>query len=219
VFGHWCYNLAKNYGDEKRALLLCDKLHDEEALGRIYDATFGIEPLPIVVAPARPLGATNNALGRTFARYVAQELGFDVENSIHQTNAVKRDSIRSPFFRLSQSPTFGGSVVVGANYVLADDVFTLGGTLACLRGYIENSGGRVVGMTALAEREGKDVQISLANDTLDRLSTAHHGALAALLQQRAGFALDCLTEPEGRYLLEQPTLDGIRTGFDRAEDR
>ncbi|MBW6528531.1 phosphoribosyltransferase [Sphingomonas sp. RHCKR7] len=218
VFGHWCYKLAKHHGDEKRALLLCEKLHREEALERIYDQTFGTDPRPFVVAPARPLGGTNNALGRTFARYVAQELGLGVSNAIFQTNAVRRDSIRSPFFRLSQSPTFDGEVAAGANYLLVDDVFTLGGTLACLRGFIESAGGRVVGMTALAEKGGRDVQVSLAKGTLDALNGAHDGALAALIQQRAGFALDCLTEPEGRYLLEQPSLDDIRAGFDRAAD-
>lgn len=216
VFNHWCYKLAKRHCDERRALLLCEKLHNEEALGRLYDMTFGVEPTPIVVAPARPLGLTNNALGRTFAFYVAQELGFDINLDIHQTNAVRRDSIRSPFFRMSQSPTFAGKVSQGANYVLADDVFTLGGTLASLRGFIEGHGGRVAGMTALAEKDGADVHISLASDTLDALRAADNGAVADLVQQRTGFPLECLTEPEGRYLLEQSTAHAVRAGFDRA---
>lgn len=204
--------------DEKRALLLCEKLHDDDALGRLYDLTFDIDPPPLVVAPARPLGGTRNALGRTFARYVAQELGFEITNDLHQNNAVKRDRIISPFFRLSQSPTFDGSVIEGANYLLADDIFTLGGTLASLRGFIEGRGGTVVGMTALGEKEGDDVKISHAKETLDELSAAHHGALTTLIPQRAGFALECLTEPEGRYLLKQPSSDSIRAGFDRAAD-
>ena len=113
VMKHWCYSLSKSHLDEKRALLPCEQLHQEDALGRIYDLTFEIEPAPLVVAPARPLGATQNALGRTFARKVAQELGFEMTNEIYQNNAVRRNSIRSPFFRMSQSPTFDGTVVAG----------------------------------------------------------------------------------------------------------
>jgi hypothetical protein len=193
-------------------------MHNEDALGRIYDLTFNVNPAPIVVAPARPLGATNNTLGRTFAFYVAQELGFDVNTYIHQTNAVRRDRITSPFTRMMQSPTFDGDVTAGATYLLADDVFTLGGTLACLRGFIEERGGLVAGMTALAEKDGGDVDISLASSTLDALRTAHNGGIADLVPERTGYALDCLTEAEGRYLLQQPSLDSIRGGFDRASD-
>ena len=216
VMGHWCFNLAKYHLDAKRALSLCDGLHNEEALGRLYELTFAMDPVPIVVAPAHTLGSTQNALGRTFARYVAQELGFEITNEIFQSNAVKRDKIKSPFTRLSHSPTFDGTVIAEANYLLADDIFTLGGTLASLRGFIEGKGGKVVGMTVLGEKEGLDVKIALANSTLAALSAVGNGALATLIPQRTGFALDCLTEPEGRYLLEQSSVNGIRDGFDRA---
>ena len=214
--GHWCFHLAKYHLDEKRALMLCEKLQSDDALGRLYDLTFNIDPAPVVVAPARPLGDTKNAVGRTFARYVAQELGFEINNKIFQDNAVRRDKIISPFVRLAHSPTFDGIVVEGANYLLADDIFTLGGTLASLRGFIEGKGGFVIGMTALGEKEGHDVKISLAKSTLEALYEANNGKLAALVPERTGFPLECLTEPEGRYLLQQSSAYAIRTGFDRA---
>lgn len=120
---------------------------------------------------------------------------------------MKRDRIISLFFRLSQSPTFDGFVIKGANYLPADDMFTLGGTLESLRGVIEGRGGTVVGRTAPGEKEGDDVKISLAKDTLDERDAAHHGPFATPVTQRADFALECLTQPEGRNLLEQSSAD------------
>lgn len=216
VTSRWNYPLAKKHGDAKQALQLCDAFHNEDALGRLHDLTLDIDPAPIVLAPARAPGAAGNALGRTFARYVAKELGLEVANGIFQTNAVKRDQIKSPFFRMLQSPTFDGPVVEGASYLLADDVLTLGGTLASLRGFIESRGGIVVGMTALGEMEGRDAEIALGQNTLDMLRKANDGTLAAYVSGRTGFSLECLTEREGRYLLERPSVDDIRDGFDRA---
>ena len=64
--------------------------------------------------------------------------------------------------------------------------------------------------------EREDVKISLTDETLDELGGAHHGTLATPVPRRAGFALECFTMPERRYLLEQPSSDAIRPGFDRA---
>lgn len=218
LFGHWGYNLAKQHRDVHRAIKICEDLHSYDVLAKLYDDTADLSARPIVVAPARPIGDTNNALGRTFARFVAQELACDLCNGIVQTNAVKRDFIKDPYFRMAQSPTFAGDVIEGRSYILVDDVFTMGGTLAALRGFIIRNGGSVVGMTTLAEKEGGHVAISLAKDTGSALEGTHDGALASLVPQWTGFGLDCLTEPEGRFLLKQSSADSVGAGFRRARD-
>lgn len=52
--------------------------------------------------------------------------------------------------RLIRRARFDGEVVAGAEYILIDDTYTMGGTLRDLKDYIESKGGKVVEVTALA---------------------------------------------------------------------
>lgn len=218
MMSHRSYELAKRQRDVRASMRICDDLADEKLMNHLWDTIVDAKVTPIVVAPAMPLGGTNNALGRGFAGWLALQLQCSADATIHQTNTAKRDMFKSPYYRMAQSPTFDGTVIEGAHYILADDLYTLGGTLACLRGFILRRGGRVLCMTTIAERGGKNVQISLAEDTASALSDRYGDTLASLLQEQSGFTADCLTEAEGRYLLGEPSLDQIRAGFSRARD-
>ncbi|NJR80071.1 phosphoribosyltransferase [Sphingomonas sp. 36D10-4-7] len=218
LFDDWRYEQAKRHADARRAVELCEDLCSEKVIGELYDLGCDTDPPAIVVAPAMPVGETRNALGRGFAAWLARETSLGVETRIVQTNAVKRDLITNPYQRLAHSPTFEGPVQQGGSYILADDVFTMGGTLAALRGFIESRGGNVVAITTIAEKEGLHVPISLDPETKTALYAVHGGVLASLVPQRIGFGLDCLTQPEGRFLLREPSADAIRAGLDRARD-
>lgn len=160
--GHGCYWLAKKQRDAKAAVQVCEDLVGEELFYDLFDQIHDIHPRPIVVAPAMPPDETTNALGRTFSAWLARELECRTVGGIHQTNSVKRDFITDPYYRITHSPSFEGDIEAGSAYILADDLYTMGGTLACLRGFIEQRGGSVIGMTTIGEKEGGHVRISLA---------------------------------------------------------
>ena len=94
----------------------------------------------------------------------------------------------------------------------------MGGTLASLRGYIETNGGKVLGMTVLGSGSGQNVQISLVRDTFERLTTAWGGELFEAYPTEVGHALECITEPEGQFLLRCPSHDHFRAGIDGARN-
>jgi hypothetical protein len=104
-----------------------------------------------------------------------ETLGFNV-----QTNKVGHTRAKT-FQRLVTHPTFAGPVELNANYFLVDDHVGLGGTLANLRGHIEEHGGRVIGMTTLTESHGART-ISLRPETLDVLWNKHGEELQQLWQ-------------------------------------
>jgi len=47
-----------------------------------------------------------------------------------------------------------GEVISGQKYIVVDDALTMGGTIASLRGYIENNGGKVMATSVMTVREG-----------------------------------------------------------------
>lgn len=57
------------------------------------------------------------------------------------------------FLRLARQAVFDGEVIAGAEYLLVDDFIGQGGTLANLKGYIESSGGIVLGATVSLDRK------------------------------------------------------------------
>ena len=73
-----------------------------------------------------------------------KELGLSVDTNIRQVNKVARTG-KTIDHRLAFQPAFGGEVQQGKDYLIVDDTLAAGGTIASLKGYIENRGGKVVG--------------------------------------------------------------------------
>ncbi len=89
-----------------------------------------------------------------------------------------------------------------------DDFIGQGGTIANLRGHIEQQGGHVIAATVLT---GKPFSATL------RLSPAQlailrekHGNIENWWLTTFGFGFDCLTESEARYLIRTPNAEHIR---------
>ena len=55
-------------------------------------------------------------------------------------------------YRLAFPAVFGGEVKAGRDYLILDDNSTMGGTIAGLKGYIENRGGKVIGAAVMSAR-------------------------------------------------------------------
>jgi hypothetical protein len=210
---HPSYWPAKKGRRPEAALRVCQDMVSDSVLDIIFDAGQGVEgEQPIVAAPALSLDESQNALAIGYARWLASEMKWEPDASIFQARSVGRDFVSDGWFRLAQQPEYYGQVQAGRRYVLADDVCTMGGTMASLRGFIESKGGHVILMRALASGDGRHVKISLVEETKSRLSGLYSGEFPNICQAELGYAYDCLTEPEGRFVLRCPSPERFRAG-------
>lgn len=78
----------------------------------------------------------------------SHRLGLEVEYRIGQIDKVSRTNTGADH-RLAFNPAFSGEVVQGQEYLIVDDNLTMGGTIASLRGYVENRGGKAIGASVI----------------------------------------------------------------------
>lgn len=107
---------------------------------------------PAILLPITAEETTGfNAIPDAMAQVLSRELDLPVSvGEIVQSNTVGHT--RAPAFnRLVTPATFEGVVQPGAQYVLVDDHVGVGGTLANLKGYVEQNGGHVLAMTTLTQ--------------------------------------------------------------------
>ena len=123
---------------------------------------------------------------------------------------------RMGYGRLARQARFKGEVVKGCEYVMVDDFIGQGGTLANLRGWIEQRGGRVVGAVALT---GKPYSATLnpSQEQLHELRERHGPDFEKWWREHFGHTFDCLTQSECRYLARSPDVDTIRNRLAEAQ--
>jgi hypothetical protein len=212
---HPDYVPAKEHADIDAAKRVINDIVDEITIDRIVDAVDGRESF--VLAPLALPSETNNILPVAYTVFLARELDFTICKNIHQKKNISRDR-RGFWERVIMNPEFYGPVHAGKNYVIADDVFTIGGTIAGLRSYIENNGGNVLCATALAHPSGENVDIAPKPSTLAKLRHQHGEPLDSLLRKELGYGLECITEPEAYRFLQCPRTDDIGKGIRRAQN-
>ena len=122
------------------------------------------------------------------------------------------------WYRVVNQPSFYGEVPPGRDFIVVDDVFTMGGTLAGIRGFIENQGSSVICMSSLAHRSGSHVRIALDNPILHALNSGFGDPLNQLLREELGYEANCLTLPEAERLLGCTSLDAVRASLHGARD-
>jgi hypothetical protein len=205
---HPDYAAAKR-GDGGAALRISEDLLAAESVERLR--LFGeLSSGAPILLPITALETTGfNAIPDAMARVLSRSLGWAISSGeIVQSNKVGHTRAKA-FNRFVTPASFVGAVAPGAAYVLVDDHVGLGGTLANLRGHVETSGGRVVGMTTLTEsRDGR--RLALRHETRDMLWKHHGIGLDTLWREQFGHGLDCLTDVEGTILCREPSLDAIR---------
>ncbi len=143
--------------------------------------------------------AVKNALPLAYATYLEALLSATFETEIVQKSRVGRTKLRD-FPRFLCQPAFDGQVRTDGVYVLADDVCTIGGTLAALRHHIIAHGGAVAAITALATRDGCNVKLALSTETWDELQELFGDGFDDFWKRSIGHAGRCLTEVEARRL-------------------
>jgi hypothetical protein len=211
---HPAYRAAKT-GDGIAAKKLVEDLLNPEGsaqLARLVDD----RPVILLGVTADEAGGFN-AIPDAMAQALAERLRLRVApGSIVQANKVGHTRADG-WHRLVTPAVFNGDVVRGGHYVLLDDHVGFGGTLANLRGFIEEGGAKVIGMTALTEtREAR--KIAIRPTTLDLLQAKHGEELEHFWRTEFGHGLGCLTNIEGGYLCRVESVAAIKTRMAQAAE-
>lgn len=202
------YRAAKEGGDPKAAYELVAPLVTKEGVDAIRAKLRDVTSAVVVpVVSEERLG--RNKMPRAYADILADRLGAQVAVDIVHINKVNRSG-SDGFHRLAAQPEFDGAVEAGREYIIVDDTLAQGGTLASLKGYIEQKGGRVVAISALT---GKDYSAKLRPNTADlELLRKKYPELEAFWYEEFGYGFDRLTSSEANYLctVKGHTFDTIR---------
>lgn len=144
------YEAAK-HGDPAAALAIARRLMKPETVDSVK-AMIGDQKPKVVPVLAVESGG-NNKIPLMAAHVLADRLGLEVEYSIVQAEKVGRTNSNADH-RLAINPAFVGEVERDQPYLIVDDTLAMGGTLASLRGYIENRGGKVLGAAVMTAHPG-----------------------------------------------------------------
>lgn len=221
---HPLYEVSKFGGDYIAAQQVVEDLTDDCALQVLCDVIG--DKKPVIVAPSLSKQDPKNVIPIWFAYNLAYQLDLNICREIFQEDKNHRTG-RGGFYRLANNVSFCGTVRPGEHYLLADDVTTMGGTLAVLRSYIENNGGNVVGMTVLADSDIKArVQNRNGNESValfqriftlkpeaeavEALEKKHKGELSRFWEKFTGYTLSCLTSREVDFLNFFPDANSIK---------
>lgn len=205
------YRAAKT-GDADAAIRLVRALLTDSAVQQLAALCPGQTPLLVSAHAEEEMG--RNAIPQALAAEVGQRMGWPVDSAIVQANIVNHTGA-SGFERLARQAVFSGELAAGQEVVLVDDFVGQGGTLANLRGHVEQRSCRVVAAFTLT---GKPHSATLALTRQRLLSLRRkHEALEDWWRQKNGYGFDCLTESEARYLENSADADTIRDRIAAAE--
>jgi len=203
-----------------------------------------------VLSPVKPTYPLGNVLAYHFAGVIAQELDLLLGDGVFQFPRMKRDRTSNFWKRLANPVEFfcdpdrdiSDVIESGADYIIADDVLTYGGTLCGLRSFIEHAGGRVICMTALVgmpehfERscleglskrdQGRYVNsifgyppgefpIAVSDSTLLGLRSYQDQIPLGFFEELLGYGIESFTEREASHLLQKLSQWGSRFSLER----
>lgn len=199
------YQAAKS-GDTLAALDLVDRLLTNDTVQRIKEQIGDSKPLVLPVLAVEAGG--NNKIPLAMAEVLADRLGLDVELGIVQRDKIGRTGEGSDH-RLAFNPNFDGDVKVNQAYLVVDDTLTMGGTIASLRGYVENRGGKVVAASVMTAHEGA-IDLVIKPKMLASIAKKHGPAMNTYWQETFGYGIDKLTNGEAGHLRAASSVDEIR---------
>lgn len=170
---------------------------------------------PVLVAPYRP--DSKNMIARTFAAYLAEETGLQVDTNIIELASKAGSSQRKKTIwdRMVDGPEFAGKIAAGTPVIGIDDMVSSGGTLKDLQSYVDAQGGRYLFSCSLASTTGQNMQLNPLPAQIDRVYHALGQKLTKWVENNVGFEIPCLTSPEAGFLASRGGLEelGRRTRF------
>jgi hypothetical protein len=202
---HPAYKAAKA-GDIPAAIELVSDL----ALNFICEHVYQLRGSPIFVAPHAKEASGDNAISQVLAEVCALAVGAQSDQDIVQTTRVYHTGA-DPMERMSLRPQFEGQVEPGGQYILVDDVSSLGGTLAELANYIQLQGGEVVNAFVLVNA-GRILRFKPDAKTIELLEERFGNEIIDIF----GITPTALTANEAQYLVGFRTADEIRNRLAKA---
>ncbi|CAD7741699.1 hypothetical protein LMG31886_45120 (plasmid) [Xanthomonas hydrangeae] len=199
------YQAAKQ-GDTAAALAMVERLITDDTIAQLK--TLIGEDKPRIIPVLAVEAAGTNKIPAMMAVVLADRLGLEVESDIVQREKVARTGSGSDH-RLAFNPTFDGKVIPGQKYIVVDDTLTMGGTIASLRGYIENKGGKVMAASVMTAHEGA-VDLAVKPKMLAGINEKHGPVMDAFWKESFGYGIDRLTQGEAGHLRAAPSVDAIR---------
>ena len=205
---HADYAAAKS-GDAIAAARLVDALTDEAGLAKVRILLGqGEDVQPVLISAHAYEREGVNAIPAALSALLSERLGVRFETGIVQANVVWHTGADG-YGRLARQAAFEGKVASGREYVMVDDFIGQGGTLANLRGWVEQSDGVVVGAIALTGKS-YSAKLNPTEEQLHELRQKHGPDFEKWWREQFGHAFDCLTQSEARYLARSPDADTIR---------
>ncbi|MBP5790103.1 MAG: hypothetical protein J6W29_07725, partial [Neisseriaceae bacterium] len=208
------YQAAKA-GDYVAAGEMVNRLIRFETLQQIKEMIGDRKPIVVPVTAEEKTGA--NAIPYTTAQVIGRELGLPVDTNIVQINKVTRTG-NDINHRFAFQPVFSGEVQNGQDYLIIDDTLTAGGTIASLKGYIENRGGKVVGATVMTAYESS-LELPVTQKMLDNIQRNHGNTMNEFWQKEFGYGIDKLTNGEAGHLRKAPNVGQIRDRIIEAKSK
>ncbi len=200
------YSLAKG-GDTEAAQDIAERLVRADLLDQIQHVIGNERPRIVPVLAEEASGRNKIPLAMAFT--VGEKLGLDVDVSIYQQERVARTGAGADY-RLAFNPSFDGPVVNGQSYLVFDDTLTMGGTIASLRGFLENRGGHVMAGAVMTAHPGA-LNIAIKTGMLEAINQKHGSAMDDFWKETFGYGIDQLTQGEAGHLRKSPSVDAIRT--------
>ena len=200
------YTLAKA-GDTDAAHDLAERLLRNGTIDQIRNIIGNDQPRIVPVLAEEASG--HNKIPLAMAFEVGKRLGLDVDVSIFQTERVARTG-EGADYRLAFNPSFDGPVKKGGKYLVFDDTLTMGGTIASLRGFLENRGGNVIAAAVMTAHLGA-LNIAVKPSMLEAIDQKHGSAMNDFWKETFGYGIDHLTQGEAGHLRKSPSVDAIRT--------
>lgn len=204
---HPAYRLAKAGNQEAAVKLIMDLAHDfllelknQLPINAIYTAPFAKE------------ATGDNAIPQVLAMACAIIADGECDQSIVQTSRIYHTGA-DPMERLITRPWFEGTVKPDGNYVLVDDVTSMGGTLAELSNFIQYHGGKIANVVVLVNA-GRNKCLRPDNALLQTLHRRYEHEIRSIF----GIHTAALTANEAGYLIGFRHADEIRNRCAKAKE-
>ena len=213
------YVAAKSSNNAGAAANLVNSLVDETGIAavRALIATVSESGEPVLVSAHAWESNAVNAIPIALAEFLGERLGIPFEDAVVQTNVVSHTGADG-YGRLARQAAFEGTIQRNLEYVMVDDFIGQGGTLANLRGCIEQQGGKVVGAIALTGKP-YSAKLNPSQEQVHDLRQKHGPDFEKWWKAHFGHAFDCLTHSEARYLVRSPDVDTIRNRIATAKQK
>lgn len=204
--------MAAKSGESEAAETLVNHLLNQQTIDDMKRIIGNRQPYLVPVRADEQSG--KNKIPMEMAKALSKHLDLPIDPYITQEEHVSRTG-SGVDHRLAFPATFFGEVKAGQDYWILDDNSTLGGTIAGLKGYIENNGGHVLGAAVMSARKGS-LNIAVEPSTIKEINHQYGDDIEQFWQKEFGYGLDRLTRSEAGTIRRSGGLAPIRERIFRA---